>query len=529
MKLLIVEDEELTRDGLRGAIPYADLGIDQVILAEDGQQGLALAVRERPDILLTDVRMPHIRGDRMATAIRQSLPDISIIFISGFSDKEYLKSAVKVGAMDYVEKPIDPPELCAVLRRAVEYQQRHARELADSSENKRKLDLSLPALRRQLALRLLWAEPEAELEEAIRIAAPGWDGKGYWRTLMLTLIAQSDSKNSTVTDTLFDLAENPLNIPVDTLVGQVEPNAIVIQAHCAQPSAAQADTVFLALCYWLRDILSGTCRFVLLSGVTVNAPGRLHESYQSIHAMQRRAFFMRPNTVLLEGEGEGTEPLAGLDQTVSAFRTALRRRDHEQAAEILYRLGPLLREHTATPEERVRRVYVDILHILRRESLQMDSPVFALEETEAKLEATIMRMPFLLQMEELATQKTRLFFAQWPEGMEKSMFATKLNAYLGEHFASDQLSLHSLSARFHVSESHLCVVYRKAYGTTINQRITQLRTEKARRLLTTTEMLVKDVSQEVGYPDSNSFIKLFKRQTGLTPQEYRERRGGDRQ
>ncbi len=525
MKLLIVEDESLTRDGLCKAIPYASLGIDEILLAEDGKQGLAVALRERPDILLTDVRMPQIRGDRMASDIRKEIPDISIIFISGFSDKEYLKSAVKVGAIDYVEKPIDPQELSAVLRQAVDYQRQRARELADNSETQRKLTLSLPALRRQLAIRLIHQEAQPALQEAIRIAAPGWDGAGYWRTFLLVLIAEADTGSQATMDTLFNLAENPLNIGTDTLAGQLEPNTMVIHAHSTDPSEAEADALFLKLSYWLRDILSGTCRFVLLSGMTVNAPGRLHESFQSIEIMHKRAFFMRSNTVLLQNMAKEGIPLTDLDASISAYRNSLRHRDRDNAAETLYRLGPMLREHTATPGELIRRAYVDILHILYRESQQMDNPIFHADETEEKLETNIMRMPYLFQMEELAAQKTHAFFAQWPEGMEKSMLSTKLNAYLADNFSSDQLSLHSLSARFNVSESHLCVVFRKAYATTINQRITQLRIEKARGLLTGTDLLVKTVSQEVGYPDCNSFIKLFKRQTGLTPQEYRERKG----
>ena len=75
MKLLIVDDEAFTRDGLMHSIDWKSLGVSQVLLADDGANGLALAKKTMPDIILTDVRMPRMSGIEMSQRIQQQNPD----------------------------------------------------------------------------------------------------------------------------------------------------------------------------------------------------------------------------------------------------------------------------------------------------------------------------------------------------------------------------------------------------------------------------------------------------------------------
>ena len=101
MKLLIVDDEILTRTGLISSISWANLGIDEVYEAADGIEGLKTAEKYRPEIILSDVRMPRMNGIDMLYKIRESAPDTVFIFMSGYSDKEYLKAAIKLRAVNY--------------------------------------------------------------------------------------------------------------------------------------------------------------------------------------------------------------------------------------------------------------------------------------------------------------------------------------------------------------------------------------------------------------------------------------------
>ena len=119
MKILIVDDEERTLTGLTTQIDWKGLGFESVLLASDGMEGLDSALRHRPDILLCDVRMPRLDGIEMVRRLQGSLPGLVPIFMSGYSDKEYLKAAIRLRAVSYVEKPIDEKELVEAVEEAI--------------------------------------------------------------------------------------------------------------------------------------------------------------------------------------------------------------------------------------------------------------------------------------------------------------------------------------------------------------------------------------------------------------------------
>lgn len=119
MKVLIVEDEVLTREGITNSIPWENLGITTVLTAEDGEQGLQSALTQMPDIIMTDVRMPRMDGITMAFEIRKTLKNARFIFVSGYCDKEYLKSAIQLSAINYIEKPIEPEEIIEALKKSM--------------------------------------------------------------------------------------------------------------------------------------------------------------------------------------------------------------------------------------------------------------------------------------------------------------------------------------------------------------------------------------------------------------------------
>ena len=118
MKLLIVDDEELTRTGVISSIDWASLGISEVLQADDGVHGLETAQLYRPEIILCDVRMPRMDGITMLERLEKILPDTVPIFMSGYSDKEYLKAAIKLKAVNYIEKPFRLSEIEDAIREA---------------------------------------------------------------------------------------------------------------------------------------------------------------------------------------------------------------------------------------------------------------------------------------------------------------------------------------------------------------------------------------------------------------------------
>lgn len=126
--LLLVEDEDLTRQGILRQIAWDQLGIEYTLLAEDGRLGLEMAQKTNVDIVLTDVKMPHLDGVKMAFAIRRINPYCKFIFLSGFCDKEYLKAAIELTAVNYLEKPLNLTEVTEAIQHAVQQLEKEALE-----------------------------------------------------------------------------------------------------------------------------------------------------------------------------------------------------------------------------------------------------------------------------------------------------------------------------------------------------------------------------------------------------------------
>ena len=118
MQLLFCEDEYLTRIGVMQTIPWEEIGITHVDCAKNGQEGMEM-LSTHPDILLTDIRMPFVSGLDIASRLKEMDPYSEVIIMSSYSDKEYLKKAITLSTVAYIEKPLDLQELRSALESAV--------------------------------------------------------------------------------------------------------------------------------------------------------------------------------------------------------------------------------------------------------------------------------------------------------------------------------------------------------------------------------------------------------------------------
>ena len=119
--VLIVDDEKMPREILHRYIPWQSYGVTEIYEAEDGESALALVREKSPDIIISDMKMPRMNGLALAQEVRSILPDCQFVFLSGYSDKEYLKGAIRLKAASYVEKPINLEEINEVLTEIAEH------------------------------------------------------------------------------------------------------------------------------------------------------------------------------------------------------------------------------------------------------------------------------------------------------------------------------------------------------------------------------------------------------------------------
>ena len=159
LKILFVDDDAVARRNMAQRIDWNDLGWDLVYTARDGVDALEYMKENRPDIIISDIKMPIMDGIEMAKIARDYYPDLFFIFLSGYKEFEYAKQALALDAIDYLNKPIDNSQLLDVLRRA-------EKKCIRTREVNQILNEKYPLIRRQYISKLMY-ENFREADDAI--------------------------------------------------------------------------------------------------------------------------------------------------------------------------------------------------------------------------------------------------------------------------------------------------------------------------------------------------------------------------
>ena len=183
MKVFLVDDEIVIREGIRTSFPWEKTEYTLVGEAPDGEMALPMIRDTRPDILITDIRMPFMDGMELSRIVRRQMPWIGIIILSGYDEFEYARRGLQLGVKEYILKPVTAEELKQALDRVSENMKQEqaeregmARIRASSGTN--------PAFLREKLLGALYSEDSREQDArgiveqlrgmGINIAAPGY-------------------------------------------------------------------------------------------------------------------------------------------------------------------------------------------------------------------------------------------------------------------------------------------------------------------------------------------------------------------
>ena len=115
LKVFLVEDESIVREGLKNNIPWQEYGYQFTGEASDGEMALPMLRKIRPDVLLTDIKMPFMDGLALSQIVTQEIPEMKIVIISGYDEFEYAQQAIRLGVEQYLLKPITKNTLKKVL------------------------------------------------------------------------------------------------------------------------------------------------------------------------------------------------------------------------------------------------------------------------------------------------------------------------------------------------------------------------------------------------------------------------------
>jgi len=525
MKVLIVDDEKHVRKSIRLLMNWNELGIDTILESENGRDAVE-AVRERqPDIILTDMMMPIMNGRQLMQWLSEHAEKPhKIIVISGYNDFELLQHAIRFGGMDYLLKPIDPDQLNAALRKAVESLRHPQRISAPDETRKLELDLrELETLYRDKALSDLLHKPTAKSASSVMTRFTDKSQPYRCRVALLRFNALERSTAIASEDWLYSICKQIGTMPNRSFsfVNWHRPNEIIIVLESNRLDETQS---------YLRDIIKD-CTLPASAGLHIGIsdstefPHKLAVAYrQAAEAIDSRnvldpSRFMHPythelplRTRLRFEEAEEIFLLAvqsGSEARIGEATRSWVQRLSEQNGLTFGQLQAWLAEYLI-----VRRRWIDLL-------FKRDDPPAQLRLTESYLpledgEISLDRLKRDLDEDLQALQ--RHYFARRKK--RQPHVIADIADYLRSRYQQD-ISLTDISERFFLNKEYISRRFKQEFDETITDYINRIRIEKAKVLLLNRELKVSEIAQMVGYQDEKYFSRVFKKLEATTPIHFR--------
>ena len=520
MKLLIVDDEELTRNGLIASIDWNSLGITEVLQADDGVHGLEIARLNKPEIILCDVRMPRMTGIAMLERLEKLLPDSVPIFMSGYSDKEYLKAAIKLKAVNYIEKPLNPDEVRdAVLEAVSLYEQKlrsHRGEVLHSQETATRLalKLTLPASSGDSAIQELCMElGQPELLD------PGMN----FTSVIVKINATVEIPRATLKNIQNDIALFLEHYHLKCLFAEKRVQYLV---HHIYGSNSLSPATLSAVGSYISRQYEVCGKHMIAAGNTVTDISTVYQSYASAVILLQSCFFFPVQTFLTDGFISQLPAKPSLPDSLqipeSTFSKYLLAGDENGASQFLDELFSYYDcNHTFMPNQ-IRDLYYQLFNALsaarKKNQIASDS-----HEKAALIVDTLDDAFTYDELHAALKEKTAQYFEDAKNSQPENSTIFMIKDYISRNYMNDTLSVKDISNHVYLSASYVCTFFKSETGQTLNQYLTEYRMEKAKQLLSDPRYKISEISSKVGYTDGNYFGKSFKKYSGFSPSEYREK------
>jgi len=520
-KVFFVEDEAITREGIRDNVDWQASGFEFCGEASDGEMALPLLRTAQPDVLITDIKMPFMDGLQLSKIMRERMPWVKIIILSGHDEFEYAQQAIKLGVTDYLLKPVTVQSLQDALQKLTPQLDRERKE----RENLRKLQEQAEENRALLRERLLF-------KLVVGAVSPA-DAIENGQTLGLNLIA----RHYLVMILKLELRDRSEQYEHDEYQ-QIQ--SIVLGLVEKDPD------IFMLKRDWgdLVLILKGNTQEYLEESRDFLLEEIRHEIEQTRYKLtvgmgtaKNRIADICQSFVEALAQIQNPAGLADLESNPALERMELLNVDKSAVENYLHSgvlegfdgffqayLLPL--GQTALKSNLIKNyILVDIVLSVAKLVNDLGGEV---DKVIPELNSIELIMSNIKTSEQLRDQVYRIistalaFRDSQPKGQYKDLIR-QAKEYIECHYVDPELSLHAVAAQANLSASHFSVVFSQEAGQTFKEYLTEIRINKAKELLRMTALRSADIAYQVGYNDPHYFSSVFKKHTGQSPIEFRTR------
>jgi two-component system response regulator YesN len=525
-QVFFVEDEIVTREGIRDNVDWQAHGFQLCGEAPDGEIALPLLQAARPDVLITDIKMPFMDGLQLCKIVRERLPRTKIVILSGHDEFEYAQQAIQLGVTEYLLKPVTVHHLHQVLERLGAQLDRERREQAALERLHQQVAESRAALVERLWFKLLvGAISAAEAVEQSDVL--GLDLIARWYLVVVIRIVPRTQRPARPSEP-FEYADYQRVQDIVAGVVGPDPDVSVLRKDL------EAELVLIIKGNTPHYLLEA--RDVLLEQLQARVRHTTCQLKIGLGAPRERitdigqSFIEALADVERDGRDEQAEPAAAgehasewLQVDRSALEDYLKCGVQEEIDDFFQ--GFILPLSTTRPSSIIREyVLLDLLFTTARLIQSWGGEPEQVLPELSQLEAALAHSGSVEAIREYAQPilHRALAFRDTQASAQHTGVIQQARDYIDHHYMDPDISLQAVASRVGHSPSHFCTVFSEATGRTFKSYLTGLRIQRARELLRTTSLRTADISDQVGYNDPHYFSLVFRKATGLSPREFRQ-------
>ncbi|MEZ4771080.1 MAG: response regulator [Caldilineales bacterium] len=511
--VFFVEDEIVTREGIRDRVDWRANGFELCGEAPDGEIALPLLQTLRPDVLITDIKMPFMDGLELSRIVRERLPATRIIFLSGHDEFEYAQSAIKLGVTEYLLKPVTVRDIDHALQRVAAELDRERQSREALNKLRSQVQETQDRLRERLLLDLVvGAVSSAQaIEKAEQL---GLDLLARAYLVAVIKIELTDPQSH------FDLhAYRQTHRDVEQLVESdpdvflikkdLEEIVLILKGDAADAVVRRNDALRAQLAQQTKR--SG-CRLVLGSGGPKHRITDICTSFvEGLAALK--------STPYHNGNGNGVSNAELLKINQSAVEGYLKCGARDDVDEFLdtfvLPLGGTVLESAIVRNYVLMDVVLTTANFLHELGGSTDQIIPDLDVI-----ARISGVDELCQQVR-AILTAALAFRDAQVGSIHTGTIQQACTYIDSHYGDSNLSLPEVASRAHLSPSHFCTVFSQETGQSFKEYLTEVRIQRAQELLRTTALKSFEIADQIGYGDPHYFSYVFRKHTGVSPTAFR--------
>lgn len=531
IKVFLVEDEMVIRRGIKNSIDWEKEGYIFCGEASDGELAYPMIIKEKPDILITDIRMPFMDGLELCKLVKKELPNIKILILSGYDEFDYAKEAIRLGVTEYLLKPISSGKLLEALNGVSESIRRekedkdlvrkYMEEMRENTEHEKQ-----KFFEQMIAGNLSMADAlETGKKYEMNLSA------GMYNLLLFRFTLGEENRKS---GELLGEAEYAIEKLTERLEyvfefqRGVEGWAFLLMADNEEQMSERVKE----LSKDLEEIMKNYSTIAYFGGIgqPVARLRELEESFREAERALAARFTMELNRIISVEDIRMAQNVDTLDDIeITSFgeiektRTMLEKFLNNGAEdEIDVYINEL-------PEENLKSV-------LMRQYIIMDAYIVMMSfcekiegiegEMQAQSEELKNSMKTSQTLEEIKNYirmllKKIIGVRDTISGRRYSDIIEIAKDQIRKTYMSDEISLNTIAAEVGMSPSYFSSIFSKEMGKTFVEYLTEIRMDRAKELLMCSSMKTSEIGYEVGYKDPHYFSYIFKKTQNCTPKEFR--------